>query len=334
MKKEKKITFIGTGAWASALANVLSHNNYSVVMFGIDQNEINDINSGYNRKYFGNRQFTITKNIRATNNLEEALKDTKIIVFAIPSIAIRSVIKEINKALNYKKVSVINVSKGFDDDSGEFLSNLIKRKMGNHIKEFATFTGPSYATEVFNESLTLINVFASSKKYSDELIEMFNNSYFKLVPLEDEQGGELFAALKNVLAIAAGIISFQFPGKNAESAFISLGIKEILKIHEQINRPKDLLIGYELVGIGDIFLTCSSTQSRNFSFGLAVAEYGLELAIQKENKTVEGLSTAKTLAKILEKNKIKDIPLFESVIQVLLGQKNPLELTDFLKKQS
>lgn len=332
MKKTKYIAFIGTGAWASALANVVSQNGYHVKMYGINDQEISEINKGFNRKYFGNRSFTNPENIQASTDLEYVLKDCETAVIAIPSVAIRSVLKQLSAILKYKKINIVNVSKGFDDLSGEFLSDLIKTKLNRNLKNFATFAGPSYASEVFEEHLTLINVFASNKDFEELLIQKFNNHYFQLIPCADEHTGEILAALKNVLAIGIGISSFNHPGKNSHSALISIGTKEILQIALQLKPSTNVAIGFELAGIGDIFLTCSSTQSRNFTFGYSIAEKGLKETLKKQELTVEGYASAKTLAKILQQNNIKNVPLLESIIAILQGQKEPLLLTDFLIK--
>ncbi|UUM19652.1 MULTISPECIES: NAD(P)H-dependent glycerol-3-phosphate dehydrogenase [unclassified Mycoplasma] len=327
---KKYISFIGTGAWASALANLLAQNGHSVKMYGINNEEINEINQGYNRKFFGSRSFANKDLIQASNDLSFVLKDCQTLVIAIPSVAIRSALKQISALLKKRKVNIINVSKGFDDQTGDFLSDLIKTKLKRNIKYFATFAGPSYATEVFNEHLTLINVFASDQEFEHELISKFNNNYFKLVPCQDEYAGEIFAALKNVLAIGIGISAFTHLGKNPHSALISVGTKEILSVIKQIKPNSNPNIGFELVGIGDIFLTCSSTQSRNFTFGYAVAENGLKEALKMQRVTVEGFSSAKALSKIIQANNIKNIPLLESIIAVLNGSKEPILLTDFL----
>ncbi|UUD36452.1 NAD(P)-binding domain-containing protein [Mycoplasmopsis citelli] len=330
MSKNKYFSFIGTGAWASALANVLAQNGHKVKMYGINEEEVAEINQGYNRKFFGSRLFAHPKFIQASTDLSFVLEGCETLVIAVPSFAFRSVLKQLSEALRFRRVNIINVSKGFDEQSGTFLSDLIKNKLRRNLKNFATFSGPSYAIEVFNEHLTLINIFASNKEFRDKLIAKFNNYYFNLVPCEDEYGGEIFAALKNVLAIGIGISSYTHPGKNSHSALISVGTKEILSIIKQLKPSSDLSVGFELVGTGDIFLTCSSTQSRNFTFGYSIAERGLRETLKNQKLTVEGYSSAKALSKLIATKNIKNIPLLENIIAVLNGSKEPLLLTDFI----
>ncbi|APJ38439.1 NAD(P)H-dependent glycerol-3-phosphate dehydrogenase [Mycoplasmopsis pullorum] len=329
--KIKKITFIGTGAWASALATVVLRNNYQVSMYGINEKEIEDINQGYNRKYFGNKMFNNRQNLTATNSLEEALKDTDLIVLAVPSEFIKDTLKAISQVLKYKKVNLVNVAKGIENNSKKFFSEFIEWKFGKNLKNLATLIGPSFAQEVFEENLTMINVVGKNEEYLQLLLHVFNNPYFRLVINKNEKGSELFAALKNVLAIGIGIMTYKHPEKNPQSALLSVGVKEIYQIYKFLNPDSKDDIGFELAGIGDIFLTCSSTKSRNFSFGLHIAELGLKPALEQENKTIEGYNTAKILDKIIKENDL-NVPFLKSIIDVLFYNKSPLMLLDFVNE--
>ncbi|OAB49101.1 NAD(P)H-dependent glycerol-3-phosphate dehydrogenase [Mycoplasmopsis gallinarum] len=329
---QKRITFIGTGAWASGLATVLTKNNHFVTMWGIDQKEIDDINNGLNTKYFGNSKFNNPNLLQATNDLKKALEGTDLIVLAVPSAAFDSVIPKILENSDSKKLNILNVAKGIDSKTKKFFSEVIKKEFGNRLENCATLIGPSFAVEVFQNVMTMANIVGINQIFLEWVAALFNNNKFKLVINTNEQGAELFAALKNVLAIGLGINQYSNPNlKNPQAALLSIGVKEINKIYKALFEKADDEIAFDLAGIGDIFLTCSSEKSRNFSFGLQVGEYGVRKALEMNTKTVEGYRTANIFKSILKDLKIH-VPFFENIIDVLFNNKPQSELLDFINK--
>lgn len=324
-----KFSIIGTGAWATAIANVLIDNNVQVKMYGINKQEISDINKGRNTKFFGETILTNSHLLSATSSLDEVLQFSNNIVLAVPSVALDSVTKNIKAQLKDAKINVINVAKGFDNTTGKFLSDIIEANLGDSMINLATFIGPSYAIEVFEKKLTMINVATKNEIYANFLCEIFDNHYFKLEWISNEMGAQIFAALKNVLAIGIGIIAYNNPGKNTHSAMISLGVREILNVYHVMSNDNNDMVGYELSGIGDVFLTCSSTKSRNFSFGQKIAQIGVDQSLKQEKMTIEGYDTAKILKNILENHKVY-VPLLKNIIDVLFNGKDPNQILDFL----
>lgn len=325
-----KVTFIGTGAWASGLATVLTKNNHKVVMWGIDDKEISDINKGKNTKYFGDKFFNNPENLKATTDLKKALKGTQYLVLAVPSSAFEIVIPQIKNVLQDKKINVINVAKGIDNKSKLFYSDVIKKEFGENLKNYCTVVGPSYAVEVFDNQLTVINVVGPKSSYLQAVASIFNNDTFKLIENKNEYGAQLFAALKNTLAIAMGIVRETKPYKNPEAALLTIGVKEINNILKYLYPKSDKLIGFEFAGIGDLFLTCTSEKSRNFSFGLLIAQKGVKKALEKNSKTIEGYRTAKIFYEMLKNVEELRIPFFRSIFNVLFANKSEKDLLDFL----
>ncbi|MGN3900830.1 NAD(P)H-dependent glycerol-3-phosphate dehydrogenase [Mycoplasmopsis bovis] len=328
----KKITIIGTGAWASGLASVLSYNNHKIKMWGIDQKEISDINSGINSKYFGNRRFNNPENIKATLDLKDALSELDFMILAVPSSAIDSVLGKIEDVLGTQKIKVINVAKGIDSKTKKFFSDVLVEKFSSNIEQYCSILGPSFATEVFENALTMINVVGPNEQFLTEVSQTFNNKYFRLVVNSDEKGSELFAALKNVLAIGIGAITYMHPYKNTESALLAAGAKEIYQIYKELLKTSNNELPLELSAIGDIFLTCSSLKSRNFLFGTQIAEKGLKTVLEENTKTVEGYHNAKILEEILNDNQSINAPFLRSIIDVLYHNKDVHKLTDFIEK--
>ncbi|QKT05152.1 NAD(P)H-dependent glycerol-3-phosphate dehydrogenase [Mycoplasma sp. OR1901] len=333
MKYKYDFGFIGTGAYGSALANVLSYNNKKISMYGIDQKEIEDINNGHNQKYFGSNNFFNKDNIFATNNLEEVVLNSRYIVLAIPSSAIRVVLKQISDVIKFKRINLINLSKGIEPSTELFFSQFIKKKFSKNLKNLATLLGPSFAIEIFNKELTVINIVGENKEYNDELVNCFNNNYFKLVENNNEIGLELFASLKNVLAIGLGIASIATESRNTNAALITIGIQEMITIYQKLTNDYNNDFVYQFAGIGDTFLTCTSVKSRNYTFGTMIGEFGINKALEKTNGTVEGYTTAKSLDKIIKNSNI-NAPFFENIIQILSDKKEHMKICDFITKNS
>lgn len=323
-----KISIIGTGAWATALGHNLAKNNHEIVMYGIDNTEISDINNGQNTRYFVNK-FRY-KSIYATNNLSKTLNHSELIVLAIPSQQIANVLNLIKQTLGDKKIDIINVAKGLDGNTKQFYSSLIRENFAPNLSHLATIIGPSYAQEVFDEKLTIVNVVGNNYDFLKKIANIFNNNTFKLIPSTKETGLEMFSAMKNILAIGIGIMKKLFPEDiNPISALFAIGFKEMFLIYKTLYPLESDAIGYELAAIGDSFLTCSSFKSRNTSFGYEIAKVGFTKALANNKKTVEGYVNAKFIGDIIKEYNIK-APYFVSVYNILYNQKDPKNFCDFI----
>ncbi|WP_027121320.1 NAD(P)H-dependent glycerol-3-phosphate dehydrogenase [Mycoplasma leonicaptivi] len=329
--KKYKFGFIGTGAYGSALANVLLDNRTDVIMYGINESEINDINyNKRNSKYFGNAKFSIKSSILATNDLDFVVNNSEILVLAIPSNALKSVLLSISKILGNKKISILNLSKGIESQTNLFFSQFIKENFAKNLNYLATILGPSFANEVFYKQTTIINIVSDDGLFAREVKSFFNNEYFRLEYNKNVIGCEIFSALKNVLAIGMGIAAYNSDSKNKIASLVTKGYQEIIEIYKEYTKEDNIDIAYEYGAIGDIILTCTNSNSRNFSFGLLISEKGIDQALKEINTTVEGYETAKTLEKILLKQK-NTKHFFQNIIDILFNKKSVKEITDFLK---
>ncbi|WP_416738027.1 NAD(P)H-dependent glycerol-3-phosphate dehydrogenase [Mycoplasmopsis meleagridis] len=328
-----KIIFIGTGAFASALASVLSYNNHKIVMWGINDEEIIDINKGFNKKYFQEKEFNNTKNIRATNDLESALKNIDYLVLAVPSNAFEVVIPKINKVLKNRKINVLNVAKGIDSKTKKFYSDALKQYFGSNLNNLATLVGPSFAVEVFNSKLTMVNVVGEKKSYISKVASLFENEYFKAFISDDVYGAQLFASLKNVYAIGMGILRALTNDKNPEAALLTLALNEIRNIKKALYKDIKVVnpIDYSFAAIGDTFLTCTSEKSRNFTFGLKIKNLGIEKALESNKTTIEGYRNALIFKELLTKIDY-NAPFLDSILEILFKNKEPNLLLDFIEK--
>ncbi|AMD81442.1 glycerol-3-phosphate dehydrogenase (NAD(P)+) [Mycoplasmopsis canis PG 14] len=331
MNKIYKFGFIGTGAYGSALANILTHNNLKTIMYGINDDEINDINNGYNKKFFGEKKFDNNHLITATKDLEYVLDNSENIVLAVPSFVLSSTLSKMKELRPQVKWNIINIAKGFETQTRTFFSEFIKKEMKESLNNLSTLLGPSFAIELFEKNKTIINIFGDSKKYNNEVISYFNNDYFKIYPIDDPFSAELFAALKNVLAIGCGILSEVSNSKNTFAAFLTTGVKEILMIYGKIAKKKKYKLVFDYATFGDTVLTCSNDKSRNFSYGKFIAKNGIESANKEFQGTIEGKEAAKVLVEILNIYRIKT-KVFKGIISVLANKISPKEIDLYITK--
>ncbi|MEA4115351.1 NAD(P)H-dependent glycerol-3-phosphate dehydrogenase [Mycoplasma sp. 744] len=327
-----KITFIGTGAFASALASVLAYNNHNIKMWGINQSEIDDINNGMNKKYFLNKKFNNEENIWATNDLKKALKNSEFLILAVPSEAFNNVIPKIKEIIKKRKINIINVAKGIDSKTRSFYSQTLTNEFGENLKNFCTLVGPSFAIEVFNNEFTMVNVVGKKNNYLKKVSELFNNNYFSVVTNQDENGAQLFASLKNVYAIGMGILSNISDSRNTLAALLTVAIKEMFLLREFLFGKSKKDIGINFASIGDTFLTCTSEKSRNYSFGIKIYQKGIQQALEENKTTVEGYRNALIFYDKLRNKKI-DLPFLFNIFKILFENKNADLLLDFLSKK-
>ncbi len=314
-----KIAILGTGAWGTALANVLLENNNHVAMWGIDEEEINDLNNQCNSKYYGHKKLNRPLNF-ATKEITHIIDFyPDIIILAVPSIHIENTINLIISRLKNKPI-FINVAKGFNQKTLKTWSYTIDLLIKNKSKGLVTLIGPSFATEVFKKAITIVNIISSNNSILKIVKNVFETSYFKCIIHNDVKGAECISALKNVMAIASGIIYAQHTSINTRSAILAQIAREISYIIEVMGGEKDTL--YQFCGIGDIFLTCTSSKSRNFSFGKNIGKSSYRKMKKKlKTLTIEGYWSTKIAYQIIKKYHIP-APIITHIYKTLYENEN------------
>ncbi|MDR0831745.1 MAG: NAD(P)-dependent glycerol-3-phosphate dehydrogenase [Bacillales bacterium] len=317
-----KIGIIGTGAWGSALANVLTDNGNEVILYGIVAEEINDINTNHkNSKYL--KSTCLNVSIKATDKLIEAVKDSEMIILAVPSQLIVEMANTVISNLNTKPV-LVNVSKGFEPKSHLTLLTAIRNSIDiSKIKGLVSLIGPSFANEVAVRDITTVCAVSRDIEIGQIVQKVFSNSYFRVYLNTDEIGCEIGAAIKNVIAIASGMCVGLGYGDNTKAAVITRGLAEIIRVGVALGADKSTFTG--LTGIGDLFLTCSSNNSRNFTAGYQIGKDNSSLNFWKDNKkTVEGVWACQYLIELAHNKKV-EVPITRSVHNVLFNNAKPSE---------
>ncbi|MDJ1646014.1 NAD(P)H-dependent glycerol-3-phosphate dehydrogenase [Mycoplasma phocimorsus] len=324
-----KISIIGTGAYGSALACVLAKNNHDVYMYGIDLQEIEDININRRNSKFFKKEFKY-QNIIASNNLQLVLQETKLVIIATPSHAINNVLKNLEQVVQ-GKVDLINTSKGIEKHNNKPLSEYIKTNFSK-LNNLATIVGPSFAQELFDEKFTIINIVGTNEKFLKEVKNIFDNDFLKLQISLNENALQYYAALKNILAIGMGIINYLYDSMNTVSAVFAIGFKEMYYIVKalEVHVKEDII--FEMASLGDTYLTASSIKSRNYCFGKNIAKDGIDNILAQNNTTIEGYTNGKIIKEIIDNYKI-NIPFFESIYNILYNKKNPKKILDFLQNK-
>ncbi len=324
-----KIAILGTGAWGTALGNVLLKNNHEVLMYGIDKQENADLKKGLNTRYFGNQKMFKAPLVTLNHNDVIGFKPSYVLI-AVPSSFIQQTIKKFAKYLTGKPV-YINVAKGFNPKTNNVWSKSIKQMIKGHAKGFVSLLGPSFAIEVFNDQPTIINAVSTKQKLAKNVANLFNCPTFKCIVTTDECGAEIMGSLKNVMAIALGLTYEMHTSINTRAAMLAEATREINLIVRALGGDARTISNF--CGIGDIYLTCTDSKSRNFSFGKSIAQIGLARTIKNNKKTVEGYTATKIAYKIIANKKI-NAPVLKEIYKVLYKGENPKNFVNTIIKKT
>lgn len=333
-KKNKIALVIGAGAFGTAMAQVLSQNFDKVILKVRSQDIYDAIKSGENSIYLPGLK--IASNIDAALTWEEVDSipgNIELIVSALPTSGISEYFNEnYDRFLSFliKKIPLVSLSKGMDTNTLE-LSDDLFFDMYPHFKDYFCFlSGPSFAHEIMQEQITLVALAGRSKKVLEEVAIMLNTNSFKVLASYDIKGVLLGGALKNILAIAGGVIEGLGYNHNTRAAMITRGITEMLRFGKVYNaRPETF---YGLSGMGDLILTTTGDLSRNKTFGLEIAKgRKAEEIISSQRSVVEGYKTAKAAHFISEQFEIR-AQIFNAVYGVLYDNLDPREVVTNLMR--
>lgn len=327
-----RIAVLGTGTWGTALAQLLCDNGNKVIMYGIEESEVNDININHlNSKYFG-PDVLLPADLVATMDINKALKNAEVIILAVPTFAIRSLLKLI-KPLLKNKPYLVSVAKGFDEASHKRMSEVIREEIDESLRqEIVSLIGPGHAEEVILRLLTCVTSTSKDLKTAQKIQRLFSNDYFRVYTQTDEIGAEYGVALKNAIALASGMLSGIGLGDNARAALVTRGLAEMVRFGMHFGGEERTYLG--LTGLGDLMVTCNSRHSRNFMAGEEIGKANSAAYFLSHNKkTVEGIKTVKVVHEIAKEQGI-DMPIMEGVYKVLFENERPREVLQETMKRS
>ncbi|MEK7238486.1 MAG: NAD(P)H-dependent glycerol-3-phosphate dehydrogenase, partial [Nitrospirota bacterium] len=305
-----KIAVIGAGSWGTTLACLLTEKGYDVSLWAYEKEIVDEINgSRVNSIYLSD--VILPVNLKATNNIGDAVKQARYVLNVVPTQFTRSIFKEAEKYIP-KDAVIISASKGIEQGTLLTVSAILKDITGQKI---AVLSGPSFAKEVLKKLPTAVTLAAENADFSLQLQEIFNTHYFRVYTHTDVLGVELGGALKNVIAIASGISDGLGLGHNARAALITRGLAEIIRLGECMGADKRTFSG--LSGLGDLVLTCTGHLSRNYSVGVSLGK-GMKLKdILSSTKSVaEGVATALSAFELSRKYGV-EMPVVKQVYEVI-----------------
>lgn len=323
-----KIAIIGAGSWGTTLANLLAENNSDkeVVLWAREEEVVGSIKDNKENKLFL-PDIKLCERLNATNDLGEAVADADILVTAIPSQFLRAKAKEMNK---YVKggVIVVNVAKGLEINTFKRMSEILKEEI--HNAKIAVLSGPNHSQEV-SRKIPTATVIASLDTDLNLLKELFETNYFKVYPHDDVIGLEVCGSVKNITAIATGVIAALGLGDNALGSIITYGLREMVMLGRQFGAKQKTFYG--LAGVGDLVATCASKHSRNRKAGELLAKgYDFEkIKEEMHGQVAEGIMTCKAVYEYAEKNELS-LQLTSQVYKVLFEKKELKHAIEDLKK--
>ncbi len=321
-----KISVIGSGGWGIALTILLHKNGHDLTIWSFDKKEAEELKiTRENKTKLPN--ILLPEDVKVTDDLKEAVDDKDILILAVPSKAIRSVSKSLKNIIKDNQI-IVNVAKGLEEDTLKTMTDIIEEELKDKNPKVAVLSGPSHAEEVGRGIPTTCVVSAHNKELTLYLQNIFMNPSFRVYTSPDMLGVEIGGALKNVIALAAGIADGLNYGDNTKAALITRGIKEISALGVAMGGEQSTFYG--LTGLGDLIVTCASMHSRNRRAGILLGQgKTLDEAIKEVNMVVEGVYSAKSALMAAKKYNV-EIPIIEQVNAVLFENKNAAEAVNEL----
>ncbi|MFW5838505.1 MAG: NAD(P)H-dependent glycerol-3-phosphate dehydrogenase [Bacillota bacterium] len=314
-----KITVIGGGSWGLGLSKVLADNTHDVLVYDVNEKIVEKINTLHICLQLNEY---IPESIKATTDIKKAVDHSDILLFVVPTKVLRDAISSMIPHLKTQKL-FINAAKGIEPKTFKRVSEIFKEMIdAQYMKGFVGLSGPSHAEEVVKGMTTLITSASDNEthaKYVQNLLH--NQDYFRVYSSTDLIGAELGGALKNIFALASGLLRGQGLGDNASAALMTRGLVEMGKIYDYFGATKDSLMG--LTGVGDLIVTCTSPHSRNYQAGFKIGTgKDLNETLDSMTMVVEGIRTCEAAYYLSQKENL-DTPIINALYDIIYNRIEP-----------
>jgi len=332
-----KAAILGTGSWATSIGRHLCHKWERVVLWGIDSGQVEAINqTGTNPDFLGDIQ--LPPNLRATLDLDDALREAEVLFVTVPSQAVREVIGKAAKSDQLTDgIPVINMAKGFEVSTLERISEVIEEELSaagrRDTHPVAVLLGPSHAEEVALEQPTAVVLSGQEGTDWSHWQTWIAGPFFRVYTNDDMAGVEIASGFKNIIALAVGMADGLGAGDNTRGTIMTRGMIELSRLGMALGGQKETFFG--LAGIGDMITTCISHHSRNRNFGEAVTrgDKTPQEILEGSIQVVEGVHMAKAALKLSEKLKV-ELPITKQVHDVLFSGKPPRQaMRELMERQ-
>ncbi|MGV8984455.1 NAD(P)H-dependent glycerol-3-phosphate dehydrogenase [Clostridium sp.] len=311
------VAFLGGGSFGTALSIMLAKKGLKVNIWDRKLSVIDDINiKRENIKYLPN--VIVPAGVTASLDIEKVISDSDIIVLAVPSHAIRDLSKVIAPHIKENQI-VVSIAKGIEEGSSKRISQIIEEEIPSN--PIVILSGPSHAEEVALDIPTTVVVTSKKMEYARIVQDVFMTSKFRVYTNEDIIGVEIGGAVKNIIALAAGVSDGIGYGDNAKAALMTRGMSEIIKIGTKLGGKTETFYG--LTGMGDLIVTCTSMHSRNRRAGILIGKgVPMDTACEEIGMVVEGIKATRAFYALKEKAQIS-MPITDVLYKVLFEGKDP-----------
>ena len=321
-----KIGILGAGAYGMAMASVFDNNGHKIKIWSNSEEEVNLLLTNHKSNKI---DYIIPDDFVITTDMKLVVMDADIIVIAVPSEFVRNVCIKLNKYFKEEQIICI-ASKGIENNSCLFMDDVVRQCIKTD--NIAVISGGTFAEDMVKEVPVGLTLATKSKLAGDMMLKAMENDYVKIQITDDIIGTEICGSIKNVFAIAAGMLEGMKYPESTKSLFITEVIKDIKFLIKSLGGKEETILSF--AGIGDILLTCSSSKSRNYTLGKIIGEERERQEIKKyiDSSTIEGLYTLNSIKKLLKDKEI-EMPIIDLISDIIMGKKNLIELNNFLKKK-
>ena len=316
----ERVAVAGAGSWGTTLANLLAKKGHPVVLWSFEDEVTNAVNdTGMNTVYLPDVR--LSENLRATSSLAEAVEGAEVVVSVSPSQHVRTIMRRAAQVM-HRDTLVVSASKGIETSTLETMAEVLEDVLpeGTH-RSTCFLSGPSFATEVAREHPTAVTIAARDTDAARRAQALFQTDYFRVYTSHDVIGVELGGSLKNVMALAAGMVSGLGFGHNTRAAMITRGLAEMSRLGTALGANPLTFMG--LAGMGDLILTCTGELSRNRNVGFALGQ-GRRLAdvLGEMRMVAEGVETSRAAHALAQREGI-EMPIVAEVHAVLFEDRSP-----------
>lgn len=321
-----KICLIGAGAWGLAISNTIAHNNNEIAVYSNEEDVIEEVN-----KYHTTHRLPgvkLSDNIIAKEDIASTVKDAQFIFIVTPSQVVKQVLLEIKESNISQNTIFITCSKGIDESNLKLFSEVVHEVFPNN--PHATISGPNFAIEVAKKLPSITTIACEDTQIAQKVAKLMQSEYFLPIISEDVINSQICGIVKNILAIGCGIIDGLKLGENAKAALLVRGVGEIQDLVAKLGgNPEEFV---SPAGFGDLFLTCSSRDSRNNTLGFLIGKGGNPKKILSDKNTVyEGASSVKSIIELANKHSLK-MPISQMIFNILYAKKMDEDLVKIIQK--
>ena len=333
--KEYKIGVVGAGSWGTALADLIANKGFRVQLWAYEPEVVEQIQNDRENQYFL-PGFKLSDNIAASNDLHSVVADKDLVLIVVPSHVMRKTTQNMAGHISAETI-VVSASKGIENKTHLTMSGVIRQTLPEiPDQRLAVISGPSFAKEVVQHMPTVVTVASKDSATAGLVQYIFATPYFRVYSADDMLGVELGGSIKNVIAIAAGVVDGLGLGLNTRAALITRGMTEIRRLGVKLGANPRTFTG--LAGFGDLVLTCTGALSRNHTVGKKIGE-GMKLKqiLAEMRMVAEGVKTAKSVYDLSRKIGV-DMPISQEMYRILYEDLSPKEavyrlMTRDLKKE-